>query len=152
MSICGEGQQCPALAQSRFGLHVQGDSWGSNRLMDTILSGTVPIFTRRGQHRVVPSWYNWTIMSSLLPYEDFEDNSTGFLIALKDIIHDEKGYHEKQKAVLQNKPLFDWTTLHPFDTYMYMLQAHLYPETRHPPDAFSEIWPVLILPPRNVTT
>jgi hypothetical protein len=32
--------------------------------------------------------------------------------------------------------------LHPFDTYMYMLQAEVYPESRHS----SSPWSVLILP------
>ena len=46
---CGHGKQCPALAQARMGLHIRGDNLGSNRLMDTLLSETVPVFTDVGQ-------------------------------------------------------------------------------------------------------
>jgi hypothetical protein len=42
MPVCGPGQQCPTLSNSRFGFHVRGDSYGANRLADTLLSNTVP--------------------------------------------------------------------------------------------------------------
>ena len=48
MPFCGRGKQCPALAQSRFGFHIWGDSFGANRLQDILLSGTIPIFTMKG--------------------------------------------------------------------------------------------------------
>ena len=44
--------------------------------------------------------------------------------------------------------LFDYTTLYPFDVYMYFLQARLFPETRKA----SSQWSALILPPILFTT
>lgn len=159
MSQCGQGEQCPALAQAKFGFHTRGDTLGSNRLMDTILSGTVPIFTRREQYDILPAWIDWkNQLSVLLPMNNSDDEpaaiksnqtaaSSSFLQALKAILQDEQGYQERQAAILQHRALFDWTTLYPFDTYMYMLQAELYPETRHPIDKISSVWPALLLPP-----
>jgi hypothetical protein len=50
-AVCGRGSQCPNLAQAKYGFHVRGDKLGSNRLADTLLSGTVPI--SRGQNNIV---------------------------------------------------------------------------------------------------
>jgi hypothetical protein len=141
MPFCGHGNQCPALAQSKFVFHVRGDSFGSNRLMDTLLSGTVPIFTRTQQYSVTVPWIDWNQLSYFLDME----NSTklSFSVSLGDILRDEEGYKKRHQKVLENRHLFDWTSLYPFDSYMYMLQAHLYPETRHA----SSPWSVLILSP-----
>ena len=51
------------LAQSRFGFHVRGDTFGANRLFDTILSGTVPIFTFKEQYDILPQWVDWKGLS-----------------------------------------------------------------------------------------
>lgn len=125
-SVCGRGQQCPALAQSKFGFHVRGDSFGANRLFDTILSGTVPIFTMKEQYGINPGWFDWDEIS----YFADVTNETVFKESMERILADEEGYQRKHKAVLKNRILFDWTTPYPFDTYMYMLQVHLYPDTR----------------------
>ena len=42
-TLCGTGTYCPALAESRCGFHVRGDSWSSNRLVDNLGSGTIPL-------------------------------------------------------------------------------------------------------------
>jgi hypothetical protein len=125
-SVCGKGSQCPALAQSRFGFHVRGDSFGANRLFDTILSGTVPIFTMKQQYVINAEWFDWDKIS----YFADVNNQTSFLESMQRIMNDPKGYEMRQRNVLLNRDLFDWTTAIPFDTYMYMLQAHLWPETR----------------------
>ena len=137
VSICGQGKQCPALASSKFGLHVRGDTFGSQRLMDTILSGTVPIFTRTEQYAIVPRWIDWSKISVFL---NLSSEGT-FSADLERILSDE-GYEQKYKTLLENRELFHWKTLYPFDTYMYMLQAHIYPETRK----LSSDWSVLLLP------
>eukprot|EP00980_Cylindrotheca_fusiformis_P031335 scaffold26197_cov201-Cylindrotheca_fusiformis.AAC.1 len=67
VSVCGRGAQCPALAQSKFGLHAPGDTWGSQRLMDTILSGSVPIFTHVNQYEIAGHWIDWSQLSYYLP-------------------------------------------------------------------------------------
>eukprot|EP00980_Cylindrotheca_fusiformis_P022674 scaffold9548_cov108-Cylindrotheca_fusiformis.AAC.6 len=158
VSVCGQGDRCPALAQSKFGLHAPGDTWGSQRPMDTILSGTVPIFTHVNQYEILGPWIDWTQLSYYLPVHNdtivnrlvltkysIKPYATQdvFLRRLQTILEDEEGYKRKHQAVLDHRPLFDYTTLYPFDTYMYLLQAELYPETRRR----SSRWSALILPP-----
>jgi hypothetical protein len=145
--ICGRGLQCPTLAQSKLGFHVRGDTFGSQRLMDTLLSGTVPVFTRREQYAVQPPWIDWHKLSYFIDMESTPEQSQSpsqsqsaanmnmtqeekFVHQLQSILRNDTAYQERHRAVLQNQKLFDWTTLVPFDTYMYMLQAELYPETR----------------------
>ena len=120
-SVCGKGQQCPALAQSKFGFHVRGDSFGANRLFDTLLSGTVPIFTQREQYGIHPDWFDWDQVS----YFADVTNEASFMASIENIVADKKGYEERHRNVLANRVLFDWTTSIPFDMYMYQLQAHL---------------------------
>lgn len=156
-SVCGEGARCPALAESKFGFHAPGDTWGSQRVMDTILSGTVPIFTHLNQYHILGHWIDWSQLSFYLPVHN--DSITNrlvvtkysmeayatqeiFLERLRTILDDKEGYERKHKAVLEHIPLFDYTTLYPFDTYMYLLQAELYPETRHRRSR----WSAMLLP------
>jgi hypothetical protein len=142
VSICGKGVQCPALAQARFGFHVRGDTFGSQRLMDALLSGTVPLFTRMEQYQIVPPWINWTKISYFV---NLTDQRT-FHRSLKRIMDAPSlEYDQRHQAVVSNRDLFDWTTMIPFDTYMYMLQADLYPETRHPSN-MSNRYSALLLP------
>jgi hypothetical protein len=110
--------------------------------MDTMLSGTVPIFTHTQQYAVQPSWINWTTLSYLIDLDKIVTQKP-FLEAINRILVDDGLLEQKHQAVLENRQLFDWTTLFPFDTYMYMLQAHMYPETRHA----TSRWSALILPP-----
>eukprot|EP00977_Amphora_coffeiformis_P021580 scaffold9517_cov200-Amphora_coffeaeformis.AAC.1 len=129
MPVCGMGEQCPGLAQARFGFHVRGDSYGANRLMDTILSGTVPIFTMKEQYDILPDWIRWDDFSYFADVND-KDN---FLHTLDSIIRDTELYEQKLAAVMVNRELFDWTKNVPFDTYMYMLMAEIYPQYQRPP-------------------
>ena len=126
MPVCGRGKQCPTLAQSRFGFHVRGDSLGANWLHDTMLSGTVPIFTMKGQYATVPSWFDWDKLSY---FADIA-NETIFMSSIKQIMGDKEGYQLRHQNVLSNRELFDWVGGYPFDTYMYMLQAHVFPNQR----------------------
>jgi hypothetical protein len=143
MPICGPGEQCPALAQAKLGFHVRGDTFGSNRLMDTVLSGTVPIFTRIEQFAIQPPWINWTKLSYFVDLANLTSPEDLPKFLHNILVHDKEGMEQRHKEVLDNRNLFDWTTLFPFDTYMYMLQAHLYPDTRKG----SSRWGALILPP-----
>jgi hypothetical protein len=143
-SVCGHGNRCPALAESKFGFHAAGDTWGSQRLMDTILSGTVPIFTHLNQYEIVGKWIDWSQLSYYLPVHNNSSPTLNvtrrsvrplatqevFLKRLQDILNDKEGYERRHKAVVEHIPLFDYATLYPFDTYMYLFQAELYPETR----------------------
>jgi hypothetical protein len=125
MTACGPGPQCPALSNARYGFHVPGDTYGSNRLIDTLLSGTVPIFTVPEQYNVIPDWIDWT---SLSYFANVSSNQATFLTDIDDILADTNGYKEKKRNVVLNQDLFDWKTIIPFDTYMYMLSVHLWPE------------------------
>ena len=58
-SVCGLGYQCPHLSQALLGFHIRGDSISSNRLFDTLLSATVPVFTLKLQYGAQPEWYDW---------------------------------------------------------------------------------------------
>jgi hypothetical protein len=142
MPICGPGQQCPALAEARFGFHVRGDTHGANRLIDTLLSVTVPIFTRQEQFDLMPEWIDWAQLSYFSPVTN-RTNRTSFLRSLHTILADKEGSERKLQNVVKNSDLFDWETPIPFDTYMYMLQAHLWPELRRNESRYS----ALVLPP-----
>jgi hypothetical protein len=93
MSLCGAGQQCPALANARLGFHVRGDTYGSNRLIDTLLSGTVPIFTFDEQYNVVPDWINWKLLSY---FARVSHGETVFLSDI-DVIVADIGNNNKQQ-------------------------------------------------------
>ncbi|CAJ1959359.1 unnamed protein product [Cylindrotheca closterium] len=182
ISSCGHAEQCPALAESKFGFHVAGDTFSSNRLMDTILSGSVPIFTHLNQYTMAGGeWIDWNQLSYYIPihndtnlksspedagklrprkganqniathptsrYSMLPPASESTVLERMDaIVHDEKGYEERYHKILQHIPLFEYTTLHPFDTYMYLFQAELYPETRHRPEVYNCRWSALKLP------
>ena len=128
--------------------------------MDLLLSGTVPIFTHISQFDVQGSWIDWKQLSYYVPIHnvsakwktkkagrfpivDNEAIQDNFLYRIARIMNDKAGYDRRYKAVLEHIPLFDYTTIYPFDTYMYLFQAELYPETRH---ARSR-WSALIMPP-----
>ncbi len=129
MEKCGMGNMCPSLANAKLGFHVRGDTPSSSRLFDTILSGTVPIFTLKKQYHVLPAWIDWKKISYFMDMQTL--NETQFVNELSAILQDNKTYQRKLELLLANRHLFDWTGLYPFDTYMYMLQAHLYPDLRH---------------------
>lgn len=162
-SVCGAGSRCPALAQSKFGFHSAGDTWGSQRLMDTISSGTVPIFTHLDQYGIQGSWIDWNQLSYYLPVHNDADETKrtvskyslrppstedSFLKGLEAIVNDKEGYEKRHQKVMEHRPLFDYSTLYPFDTYMYLFQAGLFPETR----IRESKWSALLLPPPLFTS
>jgi hypothetical protein len=145
MTNCGQGKQCPGLGESRFGFHVRGDTYGSNRLMDTLLSGTVPVFTFKEQYDVLPDWIDWEKISTFASVF----NQTEFLANVDAIGADDHGYKIKSKLVLESRDLFNWETTIPFDTYLYMLSVHLWPHeeiARRQHENVTSPYPALILP------
>lgn len=159
MPICGQGIQCPTLGYAKYGFHVRGDSWGSNRLMDLLLSGTVPIFTHPEQYSAIGDWYDWDKISYMLPMteeqneDDVDANSDStnngvmiskkkkkrkekkelFLNQLQMILNDdENGYQRKYQSIIASRHLFDHETIYPLDQFLYRLQIELFPETKHP--------------------
>ena len=129
MPVCGRGTQCPALGQAKFGFHVRGDTWGSNRLMDLLLSGTVPIFTHQEQYNVLCDWIDWKRLSFYLPLKDIPKEL--FWEKLQTILNDEEGYQQRYETILASRHLFDHETIFPFDQFMHRLQIEIYPETKH---------------------
>lgn len=138
MNVCGYGKKCPHLSQALLGLHFRGDTLSANRLFDTILSGTVPVFTMHELYNSVPNWYDWDKISFFANVR----NQTEFMRDLHEIMQNKSNILLKTKNVMENKDLFDWQTLVPFDIYMYKIQAKLYPETKVNTSRFS----ALILP------
>ena len=76
-------------------------------------------------------------------FEGEQRNQTSFLHQLDEILVNKEDIEEKTKLVLDNRDIFDWFTIHPFDIYMYMFQSHIYPDTRVGHSKYS----ALILPP-----
>lgn len=124
VAVCGPGDQCPSLAQAKFGFHVQGDTLGSQRLMDTLISGTVPIFTHMGQYDILPSWIDWSSIS----FHANTDTPAAFSRFLHRVLQDKEGYRSRMEHILLNGDLFDWTTAVPFDLYMYTFARQIVPE------------------------
>lgn len=146
VQVCGTGQQCPALRQARFGFHARGDTFGANRLMDTILSGTVPIFTMKEQYQVLPDWIDWEAISVFATVS----NRQAFLRDVNGILTDTEQYQTKMAAIRANRDLFEWRNGVPFDTYMYMLWWHLQVQQGHtPPSVVSSPFSILKLPKGN---
>lgn len=139
MAFCGTGPQCPTLAQSRFGFHVRGDSHSSNRLFDTLLSGTVPIFTTQKQYWAVPDWIDWDQLSYFVNMLAIEKDEVMFQANITVIRDDAAGYYRRHRAVLDNRPLFNWTSGTPFDMYMYRLQVALWPKLQARSSRFSAL-------------
>lgn len=155
-SYCGKGDRCPALAHAKLGFHVVGDTLGSQRLMDTILCGTVPVFTNLDQFKVQGTWIDWKQLSYYLPLNHKPEQRKSkksaaqakaieqeFISGLEAILNDHEGYQRRLKTVLDHIPFFDLSTLYPFDTFMYLMQANIYPETRQSQSR----WSAMILPP-----
>lgn len=115
VSTCGSGSQCPALGVARYGFHVRGDTWGSNRLMDTIMSRTVPIFTNEVQYEIVPSFYPWKSVSYLVNISTPE----AFQISIKSILERPANeFDEKLEAIEDNMYLLNHTKPYMFDRFM----------------------------------
>lgn len=113
-AVCGHGDKCMNLPRALVGFHARGDTISANRLFDTILSGTVPIFTLKPQYRSQPEWYDW---SKLSYFADVE-NKTQFLSDIDEIMSNRTDIMVKTRNLLENKDLFDWQTNVPFDVYM----------------------------------
>jgi len=115
VSQCGPGPQCPAVAQAQFGFHIRGDTLGSNRLMDYILSGTVPVFTDERQYDILLPFVPWRNLSVLINARDKDE----FLDAVGRVVPQ----YETVKATLDFfAPLLRWETPAPFEQYMQLFQ------------------------------
>ena len=144
IDVCGKGDQCPALSNARLGFHPRGDTRSANRLFDILLSGTVPIFTLDLQFTAHQNFIDWNKLVYFIRMGE-GTNEASFYHKLDVILNDKKKIEKKTTNVIDNQDLFDWNTPVPFDTYMYMYQAHLWPDTRLPVDRSK--YSALIMPP-----
>lgn len=83
----------------------------ANRLFDTLLSGTVPVFTLKDQYKSQSDFYDWDKIS----YFANVSNETAFLEDMNKNLSNKTDIMVKTKNVLDNRDLFDWQTLVPFD-------------------------------------
>jgi hypothetical protein len=122
VSQCGPGDQCPALALARYGFHVRGDTWGSNRLMDTIMSRSIPIFTALEQYDILPQFYPWKQVSYYINVSNKED----FLKDINDLLNrPESDYQAKLRIIDENMHLLNHTLPFQFDGHMSELAQKL---------------------------
>lgn len=115
VSRCGQGDQCPALAQATFGFHARGDTLGSNRVMDLLLSRTVPIFTHPEQYNILPDFVPWKEMSYLVNVSTREsfDREVSRLLSIP-----KKELEEKLQLIDDYLFMFDHRQIYQFDAYM----------------------------------
>ena len=92
--------------------------------MDTLLSGTVPIFTHDEQFAILPQWIDWKLLSVQVNVS----SKSEFQAGIKHIL-DHVDYEEKRSHALANRDLLDWRTGIAFDVYMFMFQRQILPET-----------------------
>mmetsp|Transcript_28291 Transcript_28291/g.79475 ORF Transcript_28291/g.79475 Transcript_28291/m.79475 type:complete len:453 (+) Transcript_28291:37-1395(+) len=114
-SVCGEGEMCPALAEAKYGFHVRGDTFGSNRLMDTIMTDMVPIFTNVKQYNILPDFApvdKFGYFVDLANRRTF-DQSINAILATSD-----EEYRSKRSFIKKYKSLVDFRSGVPFDEYM----------------------------------
>jgi len=124
VSGCGPGPQCPALAQAKYGFHAPGDTLGANRLMDTLLSDTVPIFTNAMQYDILPDFIPWRNMSHLVPmtWKVPDDTITRqrFYNDIERILNEsDSEYQQKRQIIADYRHLLDVRQPYQFDMYMH---------------------------------
>lgn len=124
------GDQCPALAQAKYGFHIRGDTYGSNRLMDTLLSGSVPLFTNATvQQEILPDFIPWAHLGY-----DVDITSEAALKAdlSKLLAQSPDEYARKLKTIQHYRPYLDHTQSGQFDLYMahFALQLGLQSSVR----------------------
>ena len=121
VSVCGEGRQCPALAEARIGLHLRGDTLGSSRLMDILLSNSVPVMTEEQQYDILPPFLPWRKMTAFAAV----DTKEHFFETLDklDIWKVEKFNKENRISAK-----LDWRNKYLFEQYMkafYLVSSRL---------------------------
>lgn len=119
VSVCGHGGQCPALGQARYGFHARGDTFGSNRLMDTLLSKSVPLFTHPEQYKILPD-----LGEGVLPWQDLSyfvnvSSRASFEGSLKSLLSkSDDEYQQMQQNIAHYQHILDHRQGGQFDAYM----------------------------------
>ncbi len=115
VSACGQGDQCPAVAQAKYGFHPRGDTLGSNRVIDLVLSRTVPLFTNPAQYDILPNFVPWRKLSYLVNVstKDCFEESVAYVLS-----RPESEYQEKLRWIDEYMHFFDHSQIYQFDAYM----------------------------------
>lgn len=129
---------CSAFQGSKYGLHVQGDSPTSNRLIDIIASELVPVFTGGEiQYDLLP-------FQELIPWKELSERaymtehtpSKMWVNVLESFAYDDARYERKLKLVQAYKEYLTWKpgNFKPFEMYMvefYFRLAQLQQDQNH---------------------
>ena len=123
VSHCGSGvEQCSHLPNARYGFHVKGDSWGSNRLMDILQSSTVPLFTNEEQYEILPNILPWKGLSYLINVSSFDE----FQLSMEKLLSlPEADYEEKLRLIQRHQHILDPAKVYQFDRLMTLLATRL---------------------------
>ena len=101
------------------GLHLAGDTAGTNRLIDILLSDTVPVITADRQYDILPPFFPWKQMSVFAPVWN---NKTYFLSALaKAPVSTVAEFNAKH--YIADK--LDWRNNYMFEQYMRSVSLFL---------------------------
>ncbi|CAB9530692.1 exostosin family [Seminavis robusta] len=116
VALCGRGNQCPALGEARFGFHARGDTWGSNRLIDTLLSGAIPLITSPQQIQILPDFVPWEEVT----YQVDVASAAAFDASLQSILQKpEQELEEKLTNISKHLDIFNHKKGRQFDLYMH---------------------------------
>ena len=121
---CGKGDQCPHLAQARLGFHVRGDTLGSNRLIDTLLSETVAVMTAADQYNIMPPMIPFEQMTVFV--DGFKYQEKEFVDRVRDIL--DNGEYERVQKFNRDRRIstfLDWGHSHLAHLYMVAFQQHV---------------------------
>lgn len=131
VSTCGPGKQCPTLAQARMGMHIRGDTFGSNRLIDTLLSNTVPVFTAKTQYDILPSFLPWKEMSVFVPVNSEESFRAAILrnVTFSNQVSKVAAFNRKYKV----SSIVDWRNNFLFELYVDHMTKRLNQREPHLP-------------------
>ena len=59
-SACGDSNdECGSVTKARYTLHLRGDTWSSNRPIDALVSGSIPMFVSQEQYEILPDFLPW---------------------------------------------------------------------------------------------
>ena len=131
VSRCGPGPQCPALAQAKYGFTAEGDTMGANRPMDTLLSGTVVLFTHELQYQVLPDFLPWRNMSYFLPVSSWKEvhnitTQERFEADLQQLLRlPDDDYQKKRQTIAATRHLLDATQPYQLDLYLHQFALRL---------------------------
>jgi len=113
---------CPTLPMAKYGFHIRGDTWGANRLMDILLSRTVPIFTAEEQYAILPDFVPWRDLGYFLPIPHRDNGKEKFDQGMLELLNNSpEEYKRKQDLIDKWYHVLDHRQPYQFDAYMNRL-------------------------------